>query len=418
MITDPRNLMQRLSFAFLLLLVFFIPVWINISILTIPFLLVTSIFSYSNKNFFQKLFSNRFALIIILFWLLHLFGVLYSSNWRYGLLDVQQKFSLLVFPLLFVLYSGSKTISTSKILNFFLLGSIVSAIVCLANAFYNSISYSESQLVFNPIPIDIPWENYFYYTRLSVVGHPSYISMYYTFSIVILFNLLRISNGIKYRILYVLGILFFSLLIFLLSSRAGLAVCFVTILIGLIGLLKNWKRIIVISSSLGVILIILLFSFYSKIPQLECIKDNILYKHSLRNLDNGKEDLRFGIWMCIPNIVSNSMLFGHGTGDSHEVLNREYLNQGLTYAAQESFNAHNQYLETLVALGLVGFIILILMLFYPLLFFFNKDDYFIIFSFLIIIIIHFLAESMLLRIRGVLFFSLFYGLFFCYKRNN
>ena len=113
------------------------------------------------------------------------------------------------------------------------------------------------------------------------------------------------------------------------------------------------------------------------------------------------------------------MLFGSGSGDVKDVVVEAYGANGCTDLQEIGFNLHNQYFQTLVALGIIGLLLLASIFAFPL--FGVRFDVAssAALAFLFIVAINLLFESMLERIAGIMFFAFFYGLFFCVKpRSN
>lgn len=413
----------KLSSLFLLIIVFFIPIWIKIALLFIPLLLLSWLFERKWQILVIEIKRNRFAQLLILFWILHLVGVLYSTNWKYGLNDVQQKLSFVFFPIFLLTAYTYDKLTTSKILKIFLVGSVISGLVCISNALYHSISITSKQLIFNPIPFDAEYENYFKYTRFSFLYHPSYLAMFFTFSIAILFKFIKErKNDVFYVLLFSFGIIFFSILILFLSPRAGIVALFSTIIIGLIWLLTDrikWVLRAGFIGIFGVLAFILFLSINKDSSFVKKMNEEIFYNLNPRKSQfSHNYDMRFYLWQCIPDVMSKNLVFGYGTGDFHVALNEQYDKHNLVSAAQNEYNAHNQFFECLVGLGLVGFVVMLMLILYPMYFLLKKDTDFIKILFFVIISINFLAESMLSRIAGILFFALFYCLFFCFKQKK
>ena len=412
---------KNISSYLFLLIAFFIPVWLKVAV---PLLLIMVFFwiiegKWKSSLYFIK--KNKYAQLMILFWLLHLIGVLYSNNWKYGLQDVQQKLSLLIFPLVVLGFSNIENLSRDKVLRFFLLGSIVSGFVCLLNATIHTIHFESGSIVFNAIPSDYDYENYFKYERLAFLHHPTYLSMYFTFAIAVVFRFYKdVVDSLFRKLFYGLTVVFFAALIYLLNSRIGLIAGFLTIIIGMIWLNKrNLYRILIGSTIvISIISLFFIFSFDSFNDALAEVKYSAGYIFNRGAVGEGDGDMRLKIWSCIPNVMKQHYLFGHGTGDFHIVLNKEYVAQNLNDAAEKNLNAHNQFIETLISLGFVGLITLVDLIFYPLVFKLKeRDDLFIINSFLLIIVLNFMTESILSRIGGVIFFAFFYSVFFIYKEE-
>ena len=70
--------------------------------------------------------------------------------------------------------------------------------------------------------------------------------------------------------------------------------------------------------------------------------------------------------MAQTHLIAEKPLFGYGTSDEKEVLLEAYEQEGFYHFAKKKLNAHNQYLQTGIAVGVVGMLVLMLMLFVPL----------------------------------------------------
>jgi len=92
-------------------------------------------------------------------------------------------------------------------------------------------------------------------------------------------------------------------------------------------------------------------------------------------------------------------------------LLKEYIDKRFSNAIQHRLDAHNQYLQTYISLGLVGFIPLALMLILPAVSAFRREDY-IYFFFLFLFSLNILVESMFENQAGVVFYAFFNSLLF------
>jgi hypothetical protein len=102
---------------------------------------------------------------------------------------------------------------------------------------------------------------------------------------------------------------------------------------------------------------------------------------------------------------------GVGVGDANDALYDAYQENGLTGAYEHKFNAHNQYLQTFIGLGLVGFLSLLSLTLLPLVRTALRKE-FLPFIFFLLIVLNFFVESMLQTAAGVLFFGFFYCFFY------
>jgi O-antigen ligase len=102
-------------------------------------------------------------------------------------------------------------------------------------------------------------------------------------------------------------------------------------------------------------------------------------------------------------------VLGVGTGDLHAALDDKYRKYGMTGALNSHLNAHSQYFQTFIVLGLPGILTLVLMLLVPAAGA-VKTRTWPLFFFILLFAINILVESMLELEAGVLFFSFFYSL--------
>jgi len=163
----------------------------------------------------------------------------------------------------------------------------------------------------------------------------------------------------------------------------------------------------------------LFFTLNKQSSFLKRMNEEIFYNlNPKKSQFNNFYDTRYYLWQCIPDVMDKSWIFGKGTGDSQIALNQGFIKINLVEQARNNYNAHNQFLESLVSLGLVGLVLMLTLIFYPIYYLLKKGEAFLPILFLAIISINFMLESMLSRIVGILFFALFYGLFFCFKKSE
>ena len=114
-------------------------------------------------------------------------------------------------------------------------------------------------------------------------------------------------------------------------------------------------------------------------------------------------------WQASFSLIKEYPVLGLGIGDIRDSLSKLYLEEEYFDETQNYLNCHNQFLETWLGVGVLGLIFLIIILVYPLVVsqYFNAYLYG---SFLLISITGFLSESILDRLWGVAFFSIFYTL--------
>ncbi|MGZ4158736.1 MAG: O-antigen ligase family protein, partial [Bacteroidia bacterium] len=350
------------------------------------------------------IWKNKFALLFIAFYIMHLIGLLYTQNMGAGLFDVQVKLSILVFPLIL----ASRPIEKEKlkmIFFAFVAGGILSSLIMLSRAIYTYEVYGE---------------NNFFYQAFSFLIHPSYLSMYFNFCIAwLLINMLNKSFQNKFSNLFsTLIIIFFSFIIVLLSSKLGL-IALVLVYIGfLIYFIISRKQYLI---GIGGLLLIFI-SVYSLIAFVPAVGDRVhnamqaLTNSSGKQTDVESTAVRLLVWKAANQIISENFLLGVGTGDAKDVLMQEYERRGMTGAIDHKLNTHNEFYQVFVSIGLIGFILLLANLFFPLIYAFKMQDSLYI-VFLLILILNFLPESMFETQAGVMFYAFFNSLL-CFSNKK
>ena len=166
----------------------------------------------------------------------------------------------------------------------------------------------------------------------------------------------------------------------------------------------NPKRILIFCGSLVILFVVVL-----KLLPETFNRFNSLSPASLENIDKTSSEsttVRLLVWQEAITIIQNNFLFGTHVGDANDKLYEAYKQNGLTGAYEHKFNAHNQFFQTFIGLGLLGFILLISITFGSLIRAVKQRNFLLaVFSFLIIL--NFMVESMLQTSAGVLFFAFF-----------
>lgn len=121
--------------------------------------------------------------------------------------------------------------------------------------------------------------------------------------------------------------------------------------------------------------------------------------------DNAEQDARININRNSIAEAFNALPFGVGAGDRMEVLSKHYpATEG---REAHVFNPHNQYVDCLLATGLIGLLLLLAML---ALLLWTHRGYMLAVLFVIVMSVSLLFESLLERQMGLIFFGTFYSL--------
>ncbi len=412
------KLMQNLTLFFALLVSFWIPQYKFTLSLFIVIWLIVSVFQF---NILNRLVENykkdkRFFFILqIVFFLLLVVGYFLSNNKNEASDVIIKKLSFLAFPILFILSGKQFSKYKDLFLKIFILSNILASIISIIWFFITAISYNKTGNI-NFQAYDEFGHALYTYSWLSAFHHPAYFSMYIVFSIAAMFYFKQKTNLINSKnrtILFYFTLLFFSAMVFLLSSRAGIISLFLLFIWEIIKYIKiNSSIFIKISAIVLILTSVLILSQNSRVIRTY----NEISK--LFSEDSGYKNYptRLLLWESATKIISENFWTGTGTGDTKKALSEKTKKFTKYDPNITTFNAHNQFLEIFMSSGLIGFLIFISILIIGLLKAIkSKNELFILF--LTIIIFNFLFESMLNTIAGIVFFVYFLN-YFMFVFNN
>lgn len=400
-----QNIHERIHLVASLCIALFLPVARLVPIFIIILLLNWIIEGDFRKKWY-RLKQNNFALLFISFYLIHLIGLTYTTNLESGWFDVQVKLSLMFFPL--ILATRPFQVSDKqKIFRAFIIGCSASLAIMLSHASY--IYFTTGQ------------NDFFYESFSSFLIHPSYISMYLNLAVAwLILNLQRIKFSDKPLsfILNLFLIFFFSVSIFLLSSKLGI-VTLVLIFIGFIVVSIITKRKYLIGFSALAVIVLSVFIVMKFVPEISGRINRAIDALTDTNVNEAEVEssaVRLLVWSASNELVADNLLTGVGTGDAKDELMKVYLDRGMTGAYKHELNAHNEYYQVFISLGIIGFILLLSNLYFPLVASFRNGNI-IYLLFLCIIILNFLTESMFETQAGVMFYAFFNALL-CFNSSK
>ena len=448
---------EKIFFYLLLICSFGIGLQSDIYKYAIIALLLQWLFSFDFSNKFQKLKQNKFALLLIIFYVFYAISFFWSDNISIALTDLLLKTPILLFPLILASSRPPNKVQINKILLVFCLSSLFVNLYALGNAYLN---YLEAANI-----------NVFYYGKLSINMHSAYQAMFTCFSIALIIYLNLKEKFVNNWAMYCY-VFFQMIIILLLSSRMQILI--IAVLIPFYFIIRYYQ---IKKLYLGIIYTVVIFSFaylFISTPSLL----NYRYTKTIKQVndiggDNDNSDPRKFIWTEGLKVIKENWLFGVGAGDakakliekfSTQVLEKPFSNRiidstsvalksnkkllatiyemseknGISLDEQiiisankklearnnsynsfvkRAYNYHNQYLQSFAAIGLFGGLLLLILLVIPGVQFLIKKKYLEV-VFLFIVGSSFLTESMLERQAGVAFISFFYTLLIILKPNN
>ncbi|MFT4848173.1 MAG: O-antigen ligase [Sediminicola sp.] len=307
----------------------------------------------------------------MLFYIIHVAGLLYSENIDIGLFSLQKKIPLLIFPL--ILGSLKQNLLSKQQVNLVITCFVIAcAIVSLFNVFDQSVFFI----------------------------HPTYLGMYIIFATGFLLTLTAKKN-IFLVLPFVLLVLATSIL---LSSRITL---------------------IILVLEINAFFIV--HSFISKkfIPIIVLILLNIVGIWGVLNYPPTREKfdkliefrgdyIRERNWRSNIKVISNHMIMGVGIGDATAELQK--ARDPTWHEAVFKYNSHNLYLQLFVELGIVGLCVLLFCLIYPTFITLENGNVFYL-IFIVSFCLPSLTESTLGLQKGTVYYGFFNSFLFLFGNN-
>jgi O-antigen ligase len=348
-------------------------------------------------------------LISVLLYLIYCIGMLYTQDLAYGLQDLQIKLPLLVLPIL-MLFLPKSLLAKDKLWSYasaFMAGLILIMLCCVVKGFAKAFSGE----TFNIQPLT--------YAALSgkLGVSPAYMALAITISILLLYKkpIAKIFNitPLLAKIIRICVFGFLVLFLIFLKSKAGWLCFYFTNLSLIIDLIIKRKMIRFIGFVivlLGIIFIVANFNILS-----DRYKAFIVQKHNHSETFNNSISERQIIYSHYPELFVQNLPFGVGTGDTRGEMSDCLIKR---FGVENIFlNAHNQFLQTAIAIGTPGLLTLLWLYLIFVIKFWNKQQWWLI-SIVAICGISMLFESMLERQQGVFYFVFVICLLYPLIQNN
>lgn len=464
---------QLSEYIFLALFAFFVPISWRIATYIMIGLAISCIFKGIFEEGFKRnnlQYKNKYVYIIsIAFWVLYAISFFYSENTAEARVQIGKKLSFLLFPLFFMTsnlsYLTKERIRT--VMYCFVWGILALYIVNFVWAIYD-ISYKDYSLT--------RLTSYYRFFKVNGIfefPHRAYFSIFTCLGLAFCFKELFASTSIK--IFNLISLLLMTMSPFFVTSRAGM-LCEVLIFFILWIWLTFVKKEVKIGIITGVVMIAFLvigyFAFPKSIDRFTsaidkvkegkgdirltlrnsnryAIKDNYIFgagsgdrcDESMKAYEKYRKDI---ISRICPVENADLECFEQNRKSLFDSINIKYGNEltNKVYKYAESIseeldcdynsvkqnlpeyhiinhiikhemNAHNQFSDTIIAVGIIGLLLLLGFFFMPIyLWIKNKNFDIVLFSLLFIIAFNCLFESVFERQMGIMFFTFFYFLLF------
>ncbi len=297
---------------------------------------------------FRQMKATGFMYAMTGFYGLHVIGMLYSDNLAFGLFDLEIKLSLLLFPLIFALSPALNKRQFLYALWAFIIACAIAVVIGLVSSYQEYRAHDEKII-------------YFYGPHFYPFMHLGFFALYLNFAIACVMHLMD-----NYRLSWKdpgfyglwLGILLLVSGVWFTTSKIGLLSLLLLLLIALTYWVITYRRWIA-----GLLcLLILAASLWAVTTQTSETATYLRFESAIQNLlepvpersMTGSIQSRKQIWRLSTYLIRRHPLLGTGTGDVKDELLRTYDKLGYTGLKEKQLNAHNQFIQTTVALGIAG----------------------------------------------------------------
>lgn len=334
----------------------------------------------------------------IVYWLVLAISLLWSNDLATGWEVLRLKAVLLIFPLGFLLSDTSYlTREHLRGVGYALLTGVVGAFL------YFLVSAGISMLQGTEFTA---FKNTFYSHDRAIIYHHAYIALYAV--VAMLFAYHELSSRwhemkVWHRCLMIVSLPVLVCYTVLVNSRAGMLAMGLTAFVCVVNFMvvrRNWK----LGVGIGVLAIAVIVAATQLMPG---------YVNRISStVENVEKDARTSINRANWHAYVKRPAVGYGVGDYHAVQVGQYETDEFAAGTKAEYNAHNQYMESLLAAGVPAFLAFLFFMLAPLYMAWRSRSrrLFLVAVLTGIVMFNFLFESMMERQMGLLFIGSLYPL--------
>ena len=365
--------------------------------------------------------KNPVVFIFIFFFLLHAAGVIYSSDQQNAWFNLEKKFSLAILPLMLVSIKLERD-DARKLFHIFVITCVVASLICLVLAI-NKALLSSSSFIFDSYNAATYYANtttsniwtYFSYTELaSGIGiHPTFFSLYLVFCVFLLIHFYAesfASFAFGKKVLLLALLIYLSVFVLFLSSRIMIFALLIVSFYGLKLFLKTASFTTQWITSFITIMLFFCFIYVNPVSRFRNFQEIVsTWPYVKPGFQRESTTIRASLWsLSIKSVPKINWLIGTGTGDVEHLIAETGKTANVTNV-MGSNDPHNQYLQTLLGLGILGLVTLIICFAWPTLLAYQTGN-FLYLGFIFLIVILCVTETAIERQKGIVFYSLFNSL--------
>jgi O-antigen ligase len=310
-------------------------------------------FSNSFKAKWQLLKERKYLLWMFLFFVMVVISVFLSSNFHKGLRYLDPRLPLAYFPLSVGLLRLRKEVKDKILLGFAWLTTFI-MLICLCWSLTRSEFFKKPEFLYND-------------SFTGILKQQSiYISLLVNLSIYIFTYHILYQRG-RYRGWMIFAVVFLFATNYLLASRNLMLVLYLfTLGLAFYYIFKKKKYFEGATLVLGLLLgVFVIFKFfpktfnrykelaYTQFDYKNMGKESHYNMEVTKNQWNGA-NFRMAAWRCGWELFLSSPLKGVDIGDKKDALMDKYREKDFQFALKTQKNVHNNYLDILYSMGLIG----------------------------------------------------------------
>jgi len=353
-----KNLNLDKTFQFLLIiLAFLMPLTVFGGNLIIVIICILWLFSGNYKSKFDQIINNKLMLASIVFFCLHVVGLLWTEDLAWGLHIVHKMWYFIgLFP---ILYTIVRKDYISNYISAFLLAISITE-VCSYLVWFEVIEPFKNATVENPTPF---------------MSHISYNPIL-AFAIYLVLHEIFFNKKITNFVfsLYSFFAISMTVNMFITGGRAG-QVAFFAMLVVLIIQILDKQRI----KSLITIFIVIPGIFFTAYQASDMFQQrvNLAFNQALEYHPGSNNSIGYRITFALNSweVIKENPIIGIGTGDFP--IEYKKINQINTPKIPNTTNPHNMYTLIAMELGVIGLISMLSIFYYQIKLSFNSSNRFI-----------------------------------------
>jgi len=279
---------------------------------------------------------------MFLFYFMHVVGLFHTENMKFANLDLGMKSTLAIFPVLFLFYRPR--VNWSFFVKAFVGGALLSIAINLSISL--NLYLEDSQF------------SHFYDSRFTHLMHRGYWAVYLCIAVFFLFKVGLKEETIKQKILPFFLAVLIMVFTLLSLSKMGLIILGVLVVWLLIKVIQGFQSKWVLPISI-VLLVGGTYSIYSFTPvvkhRMDAMFSTLGRPISEYNMERpGSTGSRVLVWHSSVELIKENFWIGVGTGDVKDELVQRNFDNGYIHVAEKNLNSHNQFLNSHIALGVLG----------------------------------------------------------------